>query len=87
MRSRMARVRARVSVLTAVMASVLTVLISGGVAAADPAGQAKALDSSPLESLSTPVGLTAVGLGITGMVAGVLRRKKTTVQPENQRKT
>lgn len=47
---------------------------------------AQAAGSSPLESLGTPVGLSAVGLGVVGMVTGVLRRKKVTVQPENQRK-
>ncbi|MER7014073.1 hypothetical protein ABT324_21850 [Saccharopolyspora sp. NPDC000359] len=39
----------------------------------------------PLDSLATPVGLTAVGLGVVGMVAGAFRKKK--VHPENQRKT
>ncbi|MFC7341379.1 hypothetical protein [Saccharopolyspora griseoalba] len=40
--------------------------------------------AGPSDALRAPVGLTAVGLGLAGMVVGALRKKK--VQPENQRK-
>lgn len=46
-----------------------------------------AAQNSPLEALSAPVGLSAIGLGVVGMVTGALRRKKAAVQPENQRKS
>ncbi|NYI82700.1 hypothetical protein HNR68_001330 [Saccharopolyspora hordei] len=72
----------RVSALGAVIAA--TVLATAAAATARPL----ALPSGPpgpLDSLATPVGLTAVGLGVVGMVAGAFRKKK--VQPENQRKT
>jgi hypothetical protein len=42
-------------------------------------------ESDPLESLTAPVGLTAICLGVVGMVAGAFRKKK--IQPENQRKS
>lgn len=84
MRSRVARVSTRVSVLVASMASVV---LTGGVAVADTAGEPAVLENGPLDSLATPVGLTAVGLGVAGMVAGALRRKKATVQPQNQRRS
>ncbi|GAA4834901.1 hypothetical protein GCM10025787_13300 [Saccharopolyspora rosea] len=40
--------------------------------------------ASPLDTLSMPVGLSAVGLGVVGMVAGAFRKKK--IQPENERR-
>ncbi|MBK0865953.1 MAG: hypothetical protein IJH84_02660 [Saccharopolyspora sp.] len=60
-----------------------------GTATAQAAGPRPALaqDVNPFESMATPVGLAAVGFGIAGMVAGVLRRKKVEIQPENQRKS
>ncbi|MFR9732079.1 hypothetical protein ACL03H_22880 [Saccharopolyspora sp. MS10] len=42
--------------------------------------------ASPFVSAATPVGLAAIGFGIVGMLAGILRRKKIEIQPENQRK-
>lgn len=81
MRSRMARVCSQLSVL------VVAVMIGGATSAgAASVGRQLAVQDGPIESLGTPVGLAAVGLGVTGMVAGVLRRKKATIQPENQRK-
>ncbi|GAB3295642.1 hypothetical protein GCM10027563_37220 [Parasphingorhabdus pacifica] len=61
-------------------------VVSTGSATASSTRQAVVQDS-PFEALNTPVGLTAVGLGVIGMVAGVFRRKKIEVQPENQRKS
>lgn len=80
MRSRISRVVTWASVLGTALAAVLLAPV-GGAAAAD----STALAASPLESLSAPVGLTAVVLGVVGMVAGMFRKKK--IQPENQRKT
>jgi len=58
-----------------------------GTATAQAAGGHRVLaQSTPFDSLATPVGLAAVGFGIAGMITGVLRRKKVEVQPENQRK-
>ncbi|KAA5833612.1 hypothetical protein ABT337_16555 [Saccharopolyspora hirsuta] len=70
----------RVSALGAVVAAVLLATATG--ATAEPLALSV---RGPLDSLATPVGLTAVGLGVVGMVAGVFRKKK--VHPENQRKT
>lgn len=69
-----------------VMLAFSTGLVTGTATAGASVRQAAAGDN-PFESLSTPVGLTAVGLGVIGMVAGVFRRKKIEVQPENQRKS
>ncbi|GAA0525977.1 hypothetical protein GCM10009545_30360 [Saccharopolyspora thermophila] len=80
MRSRMSRVGARITVLSAAPTAALMVTASGAAAAE----LTVLAERSPLESLSTPVGLTAVGLGVVGMVAGAFRKKK--IQPENQRK-
>ncbi|SDZ41272.1 PEP-CTERM protein-sorting domain-containing protein [Saccharopolyspora shandongensis] len=79
MRSRISRVATRVSVLGAAAAAAL--LATAAAAAAEPTAQA----AGALDSLSAPVGLTAIGLGVVGMVAGMFRKKK--IQPENQRKT
>jgi hypothetical protein len=85
-RSRAARVRTRVSVLmTGLVCALLASLAAAGSAAADTVVEASA-DDTPMESLMTPVGLAAVGFGVVGMIAGVFRRKKTPVHPENQRK-
>lgn len=62
----------------------VTAMGSVGTASAE-AVMAQAAGSTPLESVGI-VGLVAVGLGVLGMVAGILRRKKVPVQPENQRK-
>jgi hypothetical protein len=62
----------------------VTALGSAGTAGAQ-AVAAQAAASTPFDSVGTPVGLSAVGLGVLGMVAGVLRRKKVPVHPENQR--
>jgi hypothetical protein len=81
-RSRIPRVVTRVSVLAA--AAVAALLVTAGGAGA--AGvTVLAAPPSPLDALAAPVGLTAVGLGVIGMVAGAFRKKK--VQPENQRKS
>ncbi|MCI2418998.1 hypothetical protein MOQ72_16255 [Saccharopolyspora sp. K220] len=71
----------RVSALGAVVTAVLLATASG----ASAAGSAILAEPGPLDRLSAPVGLTAVGLGLVGMLAGVFRKKK--VQPENQRKS
>lgn len=84
MRSRIARVTMRVSVVVAGLPALL--LVGMASAGATPATQAVAPDD-PFESIFTPVGMTAIVLGVIGMVAGVFRRKKIEVQPENQRKT
>lgn len=88
MRSRVSRVCGRGSarVLEVAGTALAGTALTGGTAQAAPHAQALA-QATPLESLSTPVGLTAVVLGVVGMVAGVFRRKKTEVQPQNQRKT
>ncbi|WP_187351942.1 hypothetical protein [Allosaccharopolyspora coralli] len=83
MRSRMARMHARVSALAA--GTVLGATFTGAAYAA-PEEDPLAAAGGALEALSAPVGLAAVGFGVTGMVAGVLRRKKTPVQPQNRRK-
>jgi hypothetical protein len=86
-RSRIARVCTRVSGL--VFGLIPALLITGATAdraEAETFEQVIAQDA-PLESLGNPVALTAIGLGVAGMVAGVFRRKKTEVQPENQRKS
>ncbi|GAB2758743.1 hypothetical protein GCM10027174_38950 [Salinifilum aidingensis] len=82
MRSRIAHRSIRLSVVSAGAASVP--VVTATTAAAAPVHAALAQQPSPLESLSTPVGLGAVGLGVAGMVAGAFRKKK--VHPENQRK-
>lgn len=85
MRSRMARMHARASALVA--GTVLGGTLTGtATAQAAPDESPLAVAGGALEALSAPVGLAAVGFGITGMVAGVLRRKKTPVQPQNRRK-
>lgn len=78
-RSQLARVGARAGVVVAAM------LGSSATAGATTEAVVVA-QASPLDALGAPVGVTAVGLGVTGMVAGVLRRKKATVQPENERR-
>ncbi|SEG94847.1 hypothetical protein SAMN02982929_06012 [Saccharopolyspora kobensis] len=80
MRSRISRVVTRVSALGAAVAAAS--LTTATAATAEPLALTV---RGPLDSLATPVGLTAVGLGVVGMVAGAFRKKK--VQPENQRKT
>ncbi|GAA4861508.1 hypothetical protein [Saccharopolyspora cebuensis] len=67
--------------LTALGAALLAMLLTAPSAAAAPAVLAQ---STAVDKLNMPVGVTAVGLGIVGMVAGVFRKKK--IQPENQRK-
>lgn len=62
----------------------VTALVSAGTADAQTF-TALAAGGGPLDSLG-PVGLSAIGLGVVGMVTGVLRRKKTPVHSENQRK-
>ncbi|WP_157405401.1 hypothetical protein [Actinopolyspora halophila] len=81
MRKHTARVGACLSAL------VLT-LFAGGVSAhaAVPEYHSQA-QATPLDALSAPVGLVTLVLGVTGMLAGALRRKKVPVQPENQRRT
>ncbi|MBB5155011.1 hypothetical protein [Saccharopolyspora phatthalungensis] len=69
----------RVSVLGVAAAAVLLAMADGAAATG-----ATAFAAGPMDSLSTPVGLTAIGLGVVGMVAGAFRKKK--IQPENQRK-
>ncbi|WP_370591343.1 hypothetical protein [Saccharopolyspora montiporae] len=63
-------------------ATIAVLVVTGTTAGASPA--VRVVASGPLDSMRTPVGLTAVGLGILGMVAGAFRKKK--IQPENQRK-
>ncbi len=81
MRSRVARACARVS-------AVLVPVLCGGTATAYAAdGQAlPEPQSGPLEALGGPVGLTAVVLGVIGMVVGAFRRKKAPTQPANERR-
>lgn len=84
MRSRMARVSARVSVLVCALLASAT-----GTATAGSAGTSTQIVAAQQDSLDSfgAVALTTIGLGVVGMVVGVLRRKKVEVQPENQRKT
>jgi hypothetical protein len=82
LRSPMGQVLARAFVP---VAGLLAIVVSAGTANAETV-VVEAAGGNPLESLSTPVGLSAIGLGVAGMVAGMFRRKKATVQPENQRK-
>ncbi len=79
-RSQLARACTRVFLLVATML--------GGTATASASAEDQHIvaQATPLDMLGAPVGVAAVGLGVTGMVAGALRRKKTTVQPENERK-
>lgn len=82
MRSRFARMTTRGLLLGLLLATSAL-----GTATAQAAGGHRVLaQSTPFDSLATPVGLAAVGFGIAGMITGVLRRKKVEVQPENQRK-
>lgn len=80
MRSRLARACTRVSVFVVMM---IVGTATAGAATLEQHAQAQA---AVLESLRAPVGLAAVGLGVTGMLAGAFRRKRATVQPENERK-
>jgi hypothetical protein len=77
----MARLCSQLSALV-----ILAMPVGASSAVAASAGPPLAVQDDPIASLGTPVGLAAVGFGVTGMVAGVLRRKKATIQPENQRK-
>lgn len=77
----------RVSMLVVGLFVTAGVVTTGTATAAGVTVRPAAVGDNPLELLSTPVGLTAVGLGVIGMVAGVFRRKKIEVQPENQRKS
>lgn len=83
MRSRMARSALRVAVPSAGLVAAMS---SSAVVAQASTTHNLATANGPLETLSAPVGLSAIGLGVVGMVAGVLRRKKAEIQPENQRK-
>jgi hypothetical protein len=65
-------------------AGIMVIVVFAGTADAQPV-TAHPMTASPIDSLA-PVGLLAVLLGVAGMVAGTLRRKKVVVQPENQRK-
>ncbi len=70
--------------LSGIAVGVLTLLLStASVANAAPA--AVLAQATPCDLLRAPVGVTAIGLGIVGMVAGAFRKKK--VQPENERRT
>jgi hypothetical protein len=79
LRSRIMRVTRRVAGLAA--AAIVLLPVTAGLASAATHHVAVA----PSDALRAPVGLTAVGLGLAGMVVGALRKKK--VQPENQRKS
>ncbi|NYH78418.1 heme/copper-type cytochrome/quinol oxidase subunit 2 [Actinopolyspora biskrensis] len=70
------------------LSALVLTLLTGGVSAhaAVPEHHSQA-QATPLDALSTPVGLVTVVLGVTGMLVGALRRKKVPVQPENQRRT
>lgn len=82
MRSRFARVTARGLVLGLLLATAIL-----GTATAQAAGTGRILAQGNLfEDTATPVGLAAIGFGVAGMLAGVFRRKKIEIQPENQRK-
>jgi hypothetical protein len=82
-RSRIARACARVGVF---VIGLLATVVTAGTASAQTVVVEASADSNPFDALSAPVGLTAIGLGMVGMLAGVFRRKKAAVQPENQRK-
>lgn len=77
----MSRVGAAVAMLGT---GLLTALVSAGTADAHTFTTLAAGGGS-LDSLA-PVGLSAIGLGVVGMVTGVLRRKKAPAHPDNQRK-
>lgn len=82
MRSRFARMATRGLVLGLLLTT--TIL---GTATAQAAGGGRILAQDNLFEVATaPVGLAAVGFGVVGMLAGVFRRKKIEIQPENQRK-
>ncbi|MEU6130307.1 hypothetical protein ABZ805_14140 [Saccharopolyspora sp. NPDC047091] len=69
-----------------VLAPLLAVAVLG-TATAQAAGSGQVLaQGAPFVGAATPVGIAAIGFGIVGMLAGVLRRKKIEIQPENQRK-
>jgi hypothetical protein len=82
-RSRIARVCARVGVF---VVGLSVAVVTAGTASAQTVVVEASADNNPFEALSAPVGLTAIGLGMVGLLAGIFRRKKTVVQPENQRK-
>lgn len=79
MRSRISRVIRRVLAPGAVAAALLPA--TAGLAEAQ--SEAVIVAAPSMDSLG-PVGLSAVLLGVAGMVVGVFRKKK--IQPENQRK-
>lgn len=84
MRSRMARVSARVSAPVCGLLAAST-----GTATAGAAGTNAQVVAAQQESLDSfgAVAMSAIGLGVTGMIVGAFRRKKVEVQPENQRKS
>ncbi|WP_344127818.1 hypothetical protein [Saccharopolyspora halophila] len=65
-----------------VAAAIVLLPVTAGLASA---ATQNAVAVGPSDALRAPVGLTAVGLGLAGMVVGAFRKKK--VQPENQRKS
>ena len=79
MRSRISRVIRRVSAPGALVAALMPV--TTGLAEAQ--SEAVVVAAPTVDSLGS-VGLSAVVLGVAGMVVGVFRKKK--IQPENQRK-
>lgn len=82
-RSRIAHVGARMSVVSAGLVAASVSAAPGAVATSTHTTQVAA-QVDPLDALGTPVGLGAVAFGVIGMVAGVFRKKK--IHPENQRK-
>jgi hypothetical protein len=81
--SRIARMCARVGAL---VFGLLAAVVTAGTASAQTVVVEASANSNPLDTLSAPVGMTALVLGVVGMLAGIFRRKKAVVQPENQRK-
>ena len=84
MRSRMARVSARVSVPLCALFAAATGTATAG--AAGTTTQVVAAQQYSVDSFGV-VAVTTIVLGVVGMIVGVLRRKKVEVQPENQRKS
>ncbi|MDI2028849.1 hypothetical protein QFW96_09515 [Saccharopolyspora sp. TS4A08] len=63
--------------------AVAAALLPATAGLAEAQSEAAVLAAPSMDSLG-PVGLSAVVLGVAGMVVGVFRKKK--IQPENQRK-
>ncbi|MFC5057695.1 hypothetical protein [Saccharothrix xinjiangensis] len=59
-----------------VLGAASSLVVDGVAVAADSAAAAGGVVAAPPISLDAPVGIAAVGFGVVGLVAGLLRRRK-----------